>query len=85
MYISLIIVAALVCVIALVATLYVGKRVDETIQAHENTEGNAAEEELARSRDYETSSFKNVRNLTWIYVITFLVVIIIFGIVMYVS
>ncbi|GIN57752.1 hypothetical protein [Lederbergia ruris] len=75
MYVFMIIAVILVCVVALIGTLLVGKEVS-TKQKQYEVEGDSLKDEIARSHEYETKSLKtNVKSLTWIYIgLTVLVV-----------
>ncbi|GGC86454.1 hypothetical protein GCM10007216_16460 [Thalassobacillus devorans] len=72
MFTIFVIIAIILSVIALVATIYVGKDVNKTIDRYER-EGDTPENELARSHEYEKAS--NLRTLSVIYIITFIITI----------
>ncbi|WP_280516945.1 hypothetical protein [Lederbergia sp. NSJ-179] len=68
MYALMIIAAILICIIALIGTLLVGKEVS-TKQEQYEMEGDSLKEEIARSHEYESASLKtNIKSLTWIYI-----------------
>lgn len=64
-----IIITIVVSIVALIATMFAFKQ-DEKKALQYEEEGNTIEHELKRSHEYETKSIsRNVKNLTWIYVI----------------
>lgn len=72
MYIAL---AIIVSIIALAGTLVVGRDVSSQLKEYE-VNGDTLENELSRSHAYEKTSLKrNVKSLTWIYVLLMLVVL----------
>ncbi|MBS4199046.1 hypothetical protein KHA93_05170 [Bacillus sp. FJAT-49732] len=75
MTVFLIIAAVFTCIAALVGTLLVGKDISAQMKEYE-TEGDAIENEIARSHEYETKSVSvNIKSLSWIYIVLVLVVI----------
>ncbi|WP_053220400.1 hypothetical protein [Virgibacillus senegalensis] len=83
MYVFLIISAFIVCIVALIITLLLGKSESDKAKAYEKAE-NRHEQELHRSIDYEKSSMKeNVPLLIVIYGATFLIAIALFLIFIY--
>lgn len=76
MYSMLLTVGIIICVLALILTAFIGKEVGNKIETYKAI-GNSPHDELARSREYETSSFRNVRSLTWIYTLLFIVILIV--------
>ncbi len=75
MFLFSVIATLVVCIVALVLTFYVGKDVNKKIDTYEK-EGDSLEEQLARSKDYETTSIKNnIRSLNNIYILLFSAVI----------
>lgn len=73
--IFMIIAAIVICIIALIGTLLVGKEISAKQKQYE-VDGDSLENEIARSHDYETSSLKtNVKSLTWIYIALTVIVI----------
>lgn len=83
-YAFMIIAVILVCVIALIGTLLVGKEVS-TKQKQYEVEGSTLNDEIARSHEYETKSLKtNVKSLTWIYIgLTILILVTSIGIMIF--
>lgn len=68
----------LLFIVALAVTFYIFKKEEEKMRKLE-VEGDTSSDELQRSIDYESNSLKsNVPILTWIYVITILLSLIIF-------
>ncbi len=66
----MIVLIGVVCLIAVVLTLY-GMKQEEDKQKKYEKAGEEAVSELARSLEYETKSLKsNLPSLIWIYVIT---------------
>lgn len=71
----MIILAILICIIALIGTLLVGKEVSIKQKQYES-EGDTLQDEIARSHAYEKTSLKtNIKALTWIYILLTIVVI----------
>lgn len=77
-----IIIGLIICIAALVGTISVGKMVNQTITA-EQTNGHGTQVESLSSSTYEKKSLKNVRLLTAIYAVTFVVTIIILAVVLF--
>ncbi|WP_261132192.1 hypothetical protein [Bacillus sp. Marseille-Q3570] len=76
MYTYLMIVVILVGVISLIGTIIVGKRVNKVSKDYE-MEDDRTSAQLKRSHEYESQSLKvNLKVLTVIYVVTFLLSII---------
>ncbi|OAK70116.1 hypothetical protein [Lederbergia galactosidilytica] len=64
----LIIIGVLVCILALIGTLLVGKDISSQLKEYEE-KGDTLENEIKRSHEYESTSLQvNVKSLTWIYV-----------------
>ncbi|WLD94730.1 hypothetical protein [Alkalihalobacillus sp. AL-G] len=79
MYLYLTVAVIAVGVISLIGTVIVGKKVNKEAEEYKNAE-DKTEAELKRSQDYEKSSLsKNLRVLTTIYVVTFILSIIAVG------
>lgn len=76
MYGILLTLGIIICIVAFIFTVIIGKEVGKKIESYE-AEGNSPEAELARSREYETSSIRNVRSLTWIYVVLFIIILVV--------
>ncbi|WP_186579350.1 hypothetical protein [Aquibacillus kalidii] len=75
MSIELIVLLSIICIGALVGTVLVGLQESKRQKQYEQ-EGGSPEDELQRSREYETKSLKsNVPILTIIYIVTFLLAI----------
>lgn len=70
MFTVFIVIAIILSIIALIATIYVGKDINKTIAERES---DTPEDELARSREYEKAP--NLRALSIIYIITFVITI----------
>ncbi|QDP39028.1 hypothetical protein [Radiobacillus deserti] len=79
----LIIILIILFILTLGGTLYVVRQEDQKLKQYER-EGDSAEAQLKRSREYESSSLKsNVPILTIIYGVTFLLAIL--AIVLYIK
>lgn len=69
----MIIFIAVIVVVAVIATFIILKQEENKMKQYEE-EGETVEEELKRSHEYESRSLsKNVKNLSWIYVIVTIV------------
>ncbi|MFG6114012.1 hypothetical protein ACGTN9_02400 [Halobacillus sp. MO56] len=75
MFTIFIVIAIFLSIIALIATIYVGKDINKTISEREN---DTPEDELARSQEYEKAP--NLRALSIIYIITFVITIVLVAI-----
>ncbi len=74
MYVILSAAVIIIAIAALVITLFVGREVDSTIKTLENTKDKAEHEKLLKA-GYFSNSKTNIRVLTLIYAITFLLAI----------
>lgn len=74
---------AIVIIIAFIWTYKIFKDEERKLRQYEEI-GATAEEELKRSHEYEKKSLlRNMKNLTWIYVITITLSLIIFAFYIY--
>lgn len=77
MTVYMIVAGVIVSIAALVGTFLVGKDVTRQMEQYE-AEGDTAENELARSLDYEKTSLKyNIKRLSWMYLALGLVVFVV--------
>ncbi|GAA0371246.1 hypothetical protein [Bacillus horti] len=75
-----VILGLMICVGALIGTMYVGKTVNQTIKSSDPSTQKETQVQSLSSTAYEKSSLKNVRLLTWIYVATFVISIILLAV-----
>ncbi|WP_373895837.1 hypothetical protein ACUL41_11410 [Virgibacillus natechei] len=76
---GLIIILIVLFIGAIGGTFFAFRQEENKMKEYEE-KGETADEELKRSRDYETSSKSNITVQIWIYTITILVALIVFAV-----